>query len=70
MTEEKVPAETYFLVRKSDNKIVGMINIRLQLNEKLKAFGGNIGYSIRPQRQLRFCKNNASIRWKANKRIL
>ena len=48
MTEEKVPAETYFLVRKSDNKIVGMINIRLQLNEKLKAFGGNIGYSIRP----------------------
>ena len=27
MTEEKVPAETYFLVRKSDNKIVGMINI-------------------------------------------
>ena len=48
MTEEKVPAETYFLVRKRDNKIVGMINIRLQLNEKLKAFGGNIGYSIRP----------------------
>ena len=48
MTEEKVPAETYFLVRKRDKKIVGMINIRLQLNEKLKAFGGNIGYSIRP----------------------
>lgn len=48
MTEEKVPAETYFLVRKRDNKIVGMINIRLQLNEKLRAFGGNIGYSIRP----------------------
>lgn len=46
--EEKVPAETYFLVRQADDKIVGMINIRLALNEKLKKFGGHIGYSIRP----------------------
>lgn len=46
--EEKVPAETFFLVRKNDSKIVGMINIRLALNEKLKKFGGHIGYSIRP----------------------
>ena len=46
--EEKVPARTYFLVRESDNKIVGMINIRLTLNEKLKKYGGHIGYSIRP----------------------
>lgn len=47
-TEEKVPARTYFFVRESDNKIVGMINIRLTLNEKLKKYGGHIGYSIRP----------------------
>lgn len=46
--EEKVPARTYFLIRKKDNKIVGMINIRLALNERLKKYGGNIGYSIRP----------------------
>lgn len=46
--EEKVPSRTYFLVRSSDNKIVGMINIRLALNERLKKFGGHIGYSIRP----------------------
>ncbi len=46
--EEKVPARTYFLVRESDNRIVGMINIRLALNEKLRRYGGNIGYSIRP----------------------
>ena len=46
--EEKVPARTFFLVRKSDNKIIGMINMRLAVNEKLKKFGGNIGYSIRP----------------------
>lgn len=36
------------MVRESDQKIVGMINIRLALNEKLKEFGGHIGYSIRP----------------------
>ena len=46
--EEKVPAKTYFLVRKSDNRIVGMINIRLALNERLKKYGGHIGYCIRP----------------------
>ena len=46
--EEKVPARTFFLVRESDSRIVGMINIRLALNERLRKFGGNIGYSIRP----------------------
>lgn len=46
--EEKVPARTYFLIRSSDNRIIGMINIRLALNEKLKKIGGHIGYSIRP----------------------
>lgn len=47
-SEEKVPARTYFFVRESDSKIVGMINIRLALNERLKKVGGHIGYSIRP----------------------
>ena len=46
--EERVPGITYFLVRENDNKIVGMINIRLSLNERLKKYGGHIGYSIRP----------------------
>ncbi len=46
--EEKVPARTYFLVRESDRRIVGMINVRLALNGKLRRFGGHIGYSIRP----------------------
>jgi len=46
--EEKVPARTYFLIRKSDHQIIGMINIRLALNERLRKFGGHIGYSIRP----------------------
>lgn len=46
--EEHVPARTYFLVRETDRRIVGMINIRLALNEKLSRYGGHIGYSIRP----------------------
>lgn len=43
----RVPAATYFSVRKSDNKIIGIINIRYELNEYLENFGGHIGYSIR-----------------------
>ena len=46
--EAKVPAREFFFVRESDRKIVGMINIRLALNERLKKYGGHIGYSIRP----------------------
>ena len=46
--EERVPARTYFMIRENDDRIVGMINIRLALNERLKKYGGHIGYSIRP----------------------
>ena len=46
--EEKVPARTFFLVRVSDDKIIGMANIRTVLNKRLEKFGGNIGYGIRP----------------------
>ena len=57
--EERVPARTYFLVRDLDNKIVGMINIRLELNERLRKSGGHIGYSIRPtERQKGYNKIN------------
>ena len=47
-SEERVPARTYFLVREDDNRIVGMINIRTVLNERLSKYGGHIGYGIRP----------------------
>ena len=47
-SEEKVPGRTFFLVRESDKRIVGMANVRPVLNEKLRNYGGNIGYSIRP----------------------
>lgn len=40
--------KTFLLIRKNDNKIIGTINIRWNLTEQMKLFGGNIGYSIRP----------------------
>ena len=46
--ETKLPAETFFLVRESDNRIIGMANIRLALNENQRKHGGHIGYAIRP----------------------
>ena len=44
----RVPAFSYFYIRETDNKIIGMINVRLTLNDFLKNEGGNIGYCIRP----------------------
>lgn len=59
LDEENVPTETFFLIRKSDDYIIGMVNIRLALNEKLKKYGGHIGYSIRPtERQKGYNKIN------------
>ncbi|MBP2022898.1 putative acetyltransferase [Clostridium punense] len=46
--KDKVPANTYFLIRNQDSKIIGMITIRHKLNESLLSRGGHIGYSIRP----------------------
>ena len=43
-----VSATTYFSIRESDNKIIGMVNLRHYLNDYLKNFGGHIGYGIRP----------------------
>lgn len=44
----KVPSVTYFLIRENDNKIIGMLDLRLELNDYLRTIGGHIGYSIRP----------------------
>ncbi len=46
--QQRVPALTYFYIREDDDKIIGMINIRLALNDFLKKEGGHIGYCIRP----------------------
>lgn len=54
----RVPALTYFYVREEDDKIIGMVNIRLALNDFLREEGGHIGYSIRPtERQRHYATN-------------
>ena len=46
--EGYVPSDVYLAVRKSDDRLVGMIDFRRPLTEFLLRFGGNIGYSVRP----------------------
>ena len=48
-----VTSSQYVYLRKSDSRIVGMIQIRHELNEYLKNFGGHIGYSVRPSERRR-----------------
>ncbi|MGN0602092.1 MAG: GNAT family N-acetyltransferase [Oscillospiraceae bacterium] len=45
---DRVPSLTYFYVNEHEDKIVGMINVRLALNDFLRTEGGHIGYSVRP----------------------
>lgn len=42
-----VPSTQYLCIRVIDNRIVGMIDIRHELNEYLLKSGGHIGYSIK-----------------------
>ena len=44
----RVPSETFMLIRESDNKLLGIIDIRLMLNEYLLNYGGHTGYGVRP----------------------
>ena len=47
--EGSVPSNTYIAVRISDNRIVGIIDLRHHINHPiLSLWGGHIGYSIRP----------------------
>ena len=46
--ENWVPSEQFALLRERDHKIVGMTQFRHEFNDFLREFGGNIGYSVRP----------------------
>lgn len=46
--KDRIPATLYLTIRKSDNRIVGNLQIRHFLNEELLNHGGHIGDSIRP----------------------
>ncbi|MBN2222097.1 MAG: GNAT family N-acetyltransferase [Vallitaleaceae bacterium] len=42
-----VTATSYLAIRKADERLIGMIQIRHELNEYLLHCGGHIGYSVR-----------------------
>lgn len=48
LPENRVLATQFLYVRETDNKILGMIQVRHYFNDYVRCFGGNIGYSIRP----------------------
>ena len=48
LPEGKVVATQLLLVRRSDMRLVGMIQVRHYFNEYLSIYGGHIGYSVRP----------------------
>ena len=43
-----VPSTQFLLVRKSDNRLVGMLQVRHCFNDYLEKYAGHIGYSVRP----------------------
>lgn len=47
--KEYAPSTVYLAIRKSDNKLVGIIDFRHTLSEFLLNYGGNIGYSVLPE---------------------
>lgn len=71
--EGRVPGTIFLCVRKNDDKLIGMINVRHELSEYLHNYGGNIGYSIRPSERrngyakemlrlaLPYCRDNLGL---------
>ena len=69
LPEGRVLATQFIFVRKNDDKILGMIQVRHYFNEYLEKYAGHIGYSVRPSERrkgyakkmlemtLPFCKN-------------
>ncbi len=44
----RIQATQLLAVRVSDNRLVGMLNVRHELDDYLLQFAGHIGYSVRP----------------------
>lgn len=63
---DRVPDSQFICIRNSDGRIVGMLDIRHELNEACLNLFGNIGYSIRPSERR---KGYASIQLMLAKEI-
>ena len=69
VSKDWVVSSTFLAIRKCDKKLIGMIDIRHELNDLLQSWGGHIGLGIRPSERgkgyaseitkvgLNFCKN-------------
>lgn len=53
LPEGRVLATQYLLVRESDGKLLGMLQLRHYLNDYLRRIAGHIGYSVRPSERRR-----------------
>jgi len=74
VSENLVPATQFIFVRESDNKLVGMIQVRHCFNDYLEKYAGHIGYSVRPNERrkgyaaamlseaLQFCKGELGLK--------
>ena len=66
----RVPSVLYLAFRKQDKKLIGIIQIRYELNEYLFKCGGHIGDSIRPsERNKGYSTKMISLALKEAKRI-
>ena len=55
--EDIVQATQFICVRESDNRLVGMLQVRHTFNDYLEKYAGHIGYSVRPsERQKGYAK--------------
>ena len=49
--EGRVPATHFLAIRHEDDKLIGMVQVRHELNKYLLKFGGHIGDCVRPSEQ-------------------
>ncbi len=49
--KELVPSSSYLCIRVADDRLVGLLDLRHELNQYLAAFGGHIGYSVLPSQR-------------------
>lgn len=60
--KNNVHASQFFSVRKTDNKIIGSIQLRHSLTPELEKHGGHIGYAVRPtERRKGYGKQQLSL---------
>ena len=48
VSKDWVVASTFLAMRKNDRRLIGIIDIRHELNDFLESYGGHIGLGIRP----------------------